>query len=317
MKYNSLIIDTFNFSSRAYHVCLTNTKLKEDLVKDTIVLFFRMLKKVENNFLLPGGKVYFLFDNSTSIEDRRKEIDPSYKSTRRKKDEAFIRLVDILQLVLASYKDNYFYIRMENLEADDLVYPLLSIIEKEDENYLLISNDLDWSRCITENTHQAIYSGKDYTIRTITKFKEKFGFSPLKNNIQLYKSFRGDEIDSIPKGVSGIKTTDLLKIIQSCSSLKELYKSLDTIDISNTWKNKIRENWARLSLNYRLVDFIKIEESDLKESLYESSFNALALKVLYGSIGLPDNFDVRIEQLYPKKSNKNFFNYEKIPRQGY
>ena len=157
--YSKLIIDTSNFYMRAYSVGQEMTNKMEDgstLVTGGIYTFLRMVRSVESRFLDPkNGEVYFLFDNCHSGINRRKEIDPEYKSNRTKKDEGFYRSLDILQTILLNYKDNWFCVKKSGFEADDLVYPFIK--EFLNERILLISNDLDWFRGVSDRVHVAKY----------------------------------------------------------------------------------------------------------------------------------------------------------------
>ena len=226
--YSKILIDTSNFYMRAYSVCSGMTNKMDDgstLITGGIYNFIRMVRSVENRFLSPEGTVYFLFDNSHSGIDRRKKIDPEYKSNRTKKDEGFYRSMDILQALMLNYKDNWYCVKKAGYEADDLVYPLMK--EFSNEKILLVSNDLDWFRGISENVHVAKYEKAegmqkaDYVIYDSNLFIKRLGFKPSVSSMILYKAFRGDGSDNIPPGVPGIRSDSLNKII--CARFEELF----------------------------------------------------------------------------------------------
>ena len=325
--YSTLIIDTSNFYMRAYSVGGNMTNKMEDgstLVTGGIYTFLRMVKSLENRFLEPDGEVYFLFDNSHSGIDRRKEIDPEYKSNRTKKDDNFYRSMDILQTILLNYKENWFCVKKKGYEADDLVYPFIK--EFSDRQILLVSNDLDWFRGISERVHVAKYEKApgtdktDYVIYDPELFYERMGFKPSIPAMILYKSFRGDGSDNIPAGVPGIRTEALNYIIKHCSSVQEVIKKLDSLEeVSDTFKKRIQENKARLFLNEKLVAYQEISFENLKEDIYKCEFHPRVLHSLYKSLGFQiGKIDPRVQQFFVKETvpitNKNFFLREKIKR---
>ena len=294
------------------------------LITGGIYNFIRMVRSVENRFLSPEGTVYFLFDNSHSGIDRRKKIDPEYKSNRTKKDEGFYRSMDILQALMLNYKDNWYCVKKAGYEADDLVYPLMK--EFSNEKILLVSNDLDWFRGISENVHVAKYEKAegmqkaDYVIYDSNLFIKRLGFKPSVSSMILYKAFRGDGSDNIPPGVPGIRSDSLNKIINSCRNVKEVLEKIDSLEgVSDVYKAKIKDSKARLFLNEKLVAYQEISYEELKEDIYKCEFHAKTLHSIYKSLGFQiGNIDPRVQQFYIKETapitNKNFFLKTKIQR---
>ena len=325
--YSKLIIDTSNFYMRAYSVGGNMTNTMEDgstMITGGIYTFLRMVKSLESRFLAPSGEVYFLFDNCHSGINRRKEIDPEYKSNRTKKDEGFYRSLDLLQSILLNYKDSWFCVKKAGYEADDLVYPFTK--EFVNEQILLVSNDLDWFRGISEHTHVAKYEKAegmdkaDYVIYDSSLFEKKMGFKPSIEAMILYKSFRGDSSDNIPPAVPGIRTEALNSIISSCSSIKEVVSKVDSLEgVSDTFKTKIKENKGRLFLNEKLVAYQEVSFEELKEDIYKCEFHPKILHSLYKSLGFQiGKIDPRVQQFFVKETapitNKNFFQRQKIQR---
>lgn len=277
-----------------------------------------MLQRIERDYLELGGEVYFLFDNCHSGIYKRKEIDPEYKSNRTKKEDTFYRSLDFLHLILMSYKNNYFTIKKEGMEADDLVE---SFVEKyKEDTILLVTNDQDWFRAISERVHVAKYMQfhKCYTIYNVEQFIEKFKFPPTNANMCLYKSIRGDKGDNIPIGIPNIREKNLVQLITEYDSIKEICLDLDNIDyLSPKFKTLIIENKARLLMNYKLVDYISISVEELEESTYQAKFSPKTLLDLYSSLNMDiSKIDPRVSQYFIKKerSPKNFFKQKKIPR---
>lgn len=319
MKYDKIFIDISNLYARGYYVANNMISKLDDgtsIITGGIFTSVKMIQRIEREFLSPLGDLFFIFDNVHSGENKRKLIDPDYKKGRKQKEESYYKGLDILHTLLLNYKDNYITVKRPGSEADDLVSPLIQ--EYGDSNILLVSNDMDWFRSISDNVHVAKYENKDYTIYDREKFYEKYNFYPTSERICMYKSFRGDSSDDIPKGVPGIRETLLVELVNSYNSLSDLFKDLDTIGfISETWKKKIKESKPRLSLNMKLVSFDKVPFEELKDYMYFSSFKPRVLKSLYKSLGFKlSSFDPRVMSMFPdKKEESSFFEYEVLPRE--
>lgn len=322
MKYDNILIDTSNFYMRAYAVNQDMTAELEDgtkIVSGGIYTALKMISSVEKRFLKPDGKIYFLFDNCYSGDNRRKLIDPDYKANRTKRDDAFYRSADIFQTLLLNYKDNFFCVKREGFEADDLVDPLVKSFPS-DEEVLIISNDMDWFRSITEYCHVAKYEIRDYVIYRPVDFTDKFGFEPSIKNIVLYKAFRGDTSDNIPPGLPGIREKDLIRLVLDYSSITDLLSKIKNNQyISSGLKQKIIDNASRLLLNENLVSFQPMTETEILESIYKCKFNAKILHSIYESLNFQiSKIDERVAKFFVKDevliSNSNFFRFDKANR---
>ncbi|NCB03338.1 MAG: hypothetical protein EOM67_14465 [Spirochaetia bacterium] len=285
-----------------------------EMVTGGIYNSLRMIQRIERDFLEQNGEVFFLFDNSHSGLNRRKEIDPEYKANREKKDEAFYRSLDYLHLIFLNYKNNYRTVKVEGMEADDLVDTMVKM--NPEESILLVSNDLDWFRAIRENVHVAKYEDKDYHIYDRQGFIDKYGFEPTVNKMCMYKSFKGDAGDNVPIGVEGIRTIVLVRLISEFDSIQDIYRHVDDLDyVSPIFKERIKENTPRLLMNYKLVNYLDITPEEIEENTYVCSFNPSTLNSLYKTLDFDvSKIDPRVYQFFPKKEKGSFFKLEKIPR---
>lgn len=321
MRYKHIIIDTPNLYHRAYYVAkkggLDHT---QEISPSSVHLALKMIQRIERLFLDYTGSMYFLFDNSKSRENRRKNIDPEYKSNRTKQDDIFYRSLDYFHLILLSYKDNFYMVKREEFEADDLVFPLIKHLD--DAPTLLVSNDFDWFRSINDRVHVAKYEGADYRIYTPKEFEKKFEFAPSHQSLCLYKAFQGDVSDNIPIPIPHIPKLLVLGIVEKGWTLNELYRNLTTADfISTAWKEKIRANFPRLKLNYMLVECQALQPSSIEENIYRSQFSGPLLYRYYKNLGIKiDEFDPRVLQYYPREREEEIppvdkiFSLQKTPR---
>jgi 5'-3' exonuclease len=154
-RYQRILLDVSNLYFRAFS---TSRHLVADvegkrMVTGGIFTSIKMIQRIERDYLEPGGRIYFLFDNALSGEVRRKEIDPDYKINRKKCEPQFYRGLDYLQLVLMHYQTGYRIVRRPASEADDLIAPILESFGEKSYYVLLAANDMDWSRAISERTH--------------------------------------------------------------------------------------------------------------------------------------------------------------------
>lgn len=318
MKYQKIFIDVSNFYHRGFYTGQSMTNVMEDgleIVTGGIYNSLRMIQRIERDFLNQNGEVYFLFDNCHSGLNRRKEIDPEYKATREKKDEAFYRSLDFLHLIFLNYKNNYRTVKVEGMEADDLVDTMVKM--NPEDSILLVSNDLDWFRAIRDNVHVAKYENNDYHIYDKQGFIDKYGFEPTVNKMCMYKSFKGDSGDNVPIGVEGMRTNVLVKLITEFDSIQDICRHVDELDyVSPLFKNRIKENAPRLLMNYKLVNYLDVTEEEIEENTYICSFNPTTLNSLYKSLGFEiSKIDPRVYQFFPEKKNKgSFFKLEKMPR---
>jgi len=324
MQYDKVMIDLSNLFHRAFHVSSHMTHKMDDgqeMITGGVYTSLMMIRRLEREFLKPYGQMFFIFDNTHSGENKRKLIDPEYKSNREKKDDGFYRAMDFLHMILLNYKDNFVVVKRPGSEADDLVSPL--IIDNPDDDILLVSNDLDWFRPISEKVHVAKYENKDYVIYDPETFKIRMGFEASIQAVTIYKAFRGDSSDNIPKGVSGIRENLLIELVNRFENVIDILKVVKEEEVdeipfmTDTWKKKILQNSGRLLLNEKLVAFEPIPLSELKDYCFDCSFSPKLLKSLYKSLGFNyKSLDPRIESFCPdKKKSKGFFQYDTIPRE--
>jgi len=315
MKFSKIICDISNWYHRNYAVNSQLTTTLEDgthLVTGGIYGTINTIKRLEREFGGDNCQVFLLFDNATSSINKRKEIDPDYKGNRTKKDHTFYQGLDYLRFILMNYKDNYTVLHRPQFEADDLVLPLIDKFDKY-ENILLVSEDMDWSRLISDNVYW--YAKKK--VWDVEMFTEEYGFSPNSKSVVFYKAIRGDASDNIPKGIIGIRETIVRQLINDYENVDDMLNNLESITyLSDKWKQKIRDNRARLKLNDQLVDFITTADEPIDDFTFPCEFKPNTLRILYHSLGFAiSSFDPRLMKVFPEKNNSDqFFNFQEIKR---
>jgi len=283
-----------------------------EIISGGIYGTIRSINKLERELGSSNCQVYLLFDNATSGTTKRKKIDPDYKANRKKKDRSFYKALDYLRFILMNYKDNYTVVYRPKFEADDLTLPIISHIDKN-ANILLVSEDMDWSRLLSDN----IYWFAKKKIWDIDMFKEYYGFSPNLKSVIFYKAIRGDSSDNIEKGIPNIRENLVKQLINDYDDVDDMLNNLDNISyLSDKWKDKIRENKARLKLNSQLVDFITTKDDNIDDFIFPCEFKPNTLRTLYHALGFSiSTFDPRLLKIFPSKDNSdNFFSFQDLKR---
>ncbi len=318
MLYKNIIIDGNNLYEKNFYkfkyltIKLSNTVT---IVTGGIYGFIRSINRIEKKYLSRNGKIYILFDNVNSKVEQRKNIDPEYKANRIKKNSLFYKSLSILQYLLINYKDNLILMYKTSYEADDLVKPIISIIDKS-ETILLVSEDQDWARLINYRDRIIHWFAKK-SIFTPKEYYNKYHYLPSENTITLYKTIRGDVSDNIPIGVSNILEKDLLRLISEYKDIYDLLLNINNIEyLSDIIKENFISNQARLRLNYQLISFQEINIKDLTSFIYYTKFNSKILKIIYNDLKFNINLiDSRFDGMEEEdNSSFDFFKMKKLNR---
>jgi 5'-3' exonuclease len=318
MRYQRILIDVSNLYFRAFS---TSQHLVADvegrrMVTGGIFTSLKIIQRIEQEYLDDKGRIYFLFDNALSGEDRRKDIDPDYKINRKKRDPQFYRGLDYLQLVLMHYQTGYRVVRRPASEADDLVAPILESFGDKKYSVLLISNDMDWSRAIKDTVHWMVHKDNRDLIYTKDKYFEEYGFYPGLNEVCLYKAIRGDIGDNIPPRVKNIPETVVLSIIHQAKSVANMFLYLSELSIPSQWKEAIRQSRGRIQLNLMLVDYQPISTADCRECTSITEFNKEMLSMFYRMLNFkPEGIDERLRKPDVPATEEDFFkDFDVYPR---
>jgi len=306
MKYDYLLIDCYNLFFRASWVedKKTISYNKEKIETGGIYGSIKMIERLISLYLKPDGFVYFLFDNAKSKINRRKVLDPQYKINRQQLNASFYRGIDFLEIILKSYIDNACIFRVSGMEADDWVLPIVTKIGQE-KTKLLVSNDMDWSRCIDDTTH---WLRKDKSLDTIIDkyaFYNEYKFYPSVNKICFYKVAYGDKIDDISPMLKQLSYDRFLRLIEDCNDITDLYNKVlsNTLDYLDAgWRERIIKDIDKIRLTWELVSFADITEKDLQKYVVQCKFNENNLKMYYNVFSFDDDIDSRIMTASSKKS---------------
>lgn len=311
MKYNNILIDLCDYYHRSFAIKQKEISDGRTLLNETVILTIKQVLNLKKNYLEDNGTLWVLVDNPTSKIRNRRQLDPSYKSNRIKESDPFYRGLDYTFIILSKYDSNINCVRIKALEADDLVKPIIDEFIPNQKN-LLASADMDWARCMSENTHWLSRNG----IHTQETFKETYKFTPNENTVTLYKSIQGDNSDNIP-AIKGINEQTTLNIIENYFNVYDIFESIKRKDkkselLSDYTKKHLLENKDRLILNHQLIYFNYVSKQEISSAIIKGQFNETALKIFYEQINFPPSFDKRIK--IKKPTIDDVFSFDDIKR---
>lgn len=286
--YDVIIVDTHNLFFRNFYVHEKNPDFKIVNGKKTLysggvhgsIMSIRRLEKMLN----PNGKMIFVADNSTSIHLRRNQIDPDYKIKRMKQSDIVYKQIDFLLKIIESYRTGYKIYRVPEYEADDLI-PNIIEIEGSNKKFLLVSTDMDWARMLNwKDVDITWMNGSE--VFTSEQFEGKYGFRPSEKSIVIYKSFHGDESDSIPNAVKGLPVKHLMRFVEE-DCVDTILNNLHLYGLSDNFLRVIKENAPRIKLNEKLVSFMPISKEEIIHNELDCLYNKMVLKTLFDAFKIP------------------------------
>ncbi len=287
MKYDALLIDVMNvfYRTSVHKTESSNLVSKKKVYKKSIVNFIKKVDEIITNYSYHDGEIYLLFDNPTSrIELRsafmfagRKEIFPDYKASRVKESKEFYNSIGLIRYYYLLKEENYKCLQASRLEADDLVRPLLDY-RLQDKAVLLVSNDLDWAKDVSEKVHWL--KGWDEVVGP-DQLSVSLDFHATKASLVAYKALYGDSSDNIPNLLPA-KTFSQFQELAS-----KIEDPLNLVDWSNL--NEMRKKYPLLiqlkdlerqyRINVQLVGSIPVAEQHLQH-MTAVGRNSVELRVI-------------------------------------
>ena len=299
-RYDSLIIDTVNLAYKVFEKDNESPKLiaKKLVFKKSVCNFIRTVEELKKKYLHFDGQVYLLIDNyfsradlqSTFLFADRKQLDEAYKATRKKENKSFYNSINLIRYYYLIGPSEYHTIRIDGLEADDLVKPLLSSRCK-DQRCLMVTNDLDWCRYLGEGVDWLPYlDGEPETKEDVS---QRLGFEANEKNLIIYKSFFGDESDNIPATSRHSKenTAQFLELINTVEYPEQLIMLARDKEKVERWPilediSGSVDKEKRFLINIQLVSSIACTTDHLESCLTTGRFAETLYKVVRESIGL-------------------------------
>lgn len=175
-----------------------------------------------------------------------------YKAQRKGMPEELAVQMPILKQVLDAM--GILRLELEGYEADDLLGTVAARCSAAGWDCRIVTGDKDSFQLISETTHVCHVKsrmGQTTTTEYTPKlFFDEYGFEP-KHIIDL-KALMGDGSDNIP-GVPGVGEKTAMGLVQKYKDIETIYAGLDTIDVKEGMRKKLREGRESAFLSYELA----------------------------------------------------------------
>ena len=182
---------------------------------------------------------------------RHKQYD-GYKAQRKPMPEELAVQMPLLKQTLDAMGVRR--LELEGYEADDLLGTVGKRCESAGWECVIVTGDKDSFQLITDTTHVCHVKtrmGQTETVEYTPKvFRAEYGFDPVRM-VDL-KALMGDSSDNIP-GVPGIGEKTAKDLIARFGTIEAIYRELDTLDLKEGVRKKLREGRESAELSFELA----------------------------------------------------------------
>jgi len=247
-----LVVDGNSILNRAFYgIRLLTTK--DGQFTNAIYGFLTMLLKIQEDVTPDAVAIAFDLKAPTF---RHKAYD-GYKSNRKGMPEELHQQLQPLKDLLTLL--GYTIITKEGYEADDILGTLSHTCKVNGDECVLATGDRDSLQLINDKVTVRLASTKGGKANAILydekKIMDDYGVTP--RQLIDIKAIQGDSSDCIP-GVPGIGPKGAGDLIQRFNNLDYIYENLDTIDIKDGMRKKLRENKDSAYMS-RMLGEIKLD----------------------------------------------------------
>lgn len=240
-----LVLDGNSILNRAFYgIKLLTTK--EGRYTNAIYGFMNILLKLEEDVKPDSVAVTFDLRAPTF---RHKMYD-GYKANRKPMPAELAEQMPVLKELLTYL--GYKTVTMEGYEADDIIGTLATHIKDGDECYIA-TGDRDSLQLVSENVSVLLAATKmgkpQTTVYDTDKVKEDYSVTPPQ--LKDIKALMGDSSDNIP-GVAGVGQKTAEELIVRYGSVDNIYENIDSLDIRDNLKNKLKNDEEMAKLSYKL-----------------------------------------------------------------
>ncbi len=188
-------------------------------------------------------------------------------------------------------------LRIEGVEADDIIGTVAKMCEKDNLQCNIVSGDKDFMQLINDKT--LLYAPqarrREKEIFNAQKVSEKWGVGP--EHIIDLLGLMGDSSDNVP-GVEGVGPVTAKKLIQKFGSMENIYENIDQIE-NEKMKEKLLNSKDSAFLSKQLVTILTdvkvdaslsdFEKKEVNNTKLESIFKELEFTGLLKKIGSGTN----------------------------
>ena len=242
-----LIIDGNSILNRAFYgirILSTKDGTYTNAAYGFLNIYYMMLEKLNPNY------VAVTFDLSKPTF--RHEMYNEYKAGRRSMPDELRPQLPLIKDILRAM--NISILELEGYEADDILGTVAKNNSKSGIKTYILTGDRDSFQLIDENTNIVMPSTKmgktEYTIYDIEKLKEVYNLAP-KQIIDM-KALMGDKSDNIP-GIPLVGEKTAISLLELYNSLDYIYENIDTVDVSENLRSRLKEHKDMAYLSYNLA----------------------------------------------------------------
>ncbi len=224
-----LAIDGNSIMNRAFYGIrlLSN---KKGVFTNAVTGFMNIYLKLTEKYAPDGVAVAFDLKAPTF----RHKAYSEYKAGRKKMPDELAMQMPLIKELLKALGTTV--IECEGFEADDILGTLADGCEAVGSTCIIATGDRDSFQLIHCHTFVHLASTKEDVFYDTAKITEVYGVSPAA--MLEVKALMGDASDNIP-GVPGIGEKTALSLIQKYGTIENIYKSIDTIDVTKSVRDKL------------------------------------------------------------------------------
>ena len=244
-----MILDGNSIINRAFYGIRPLTT-KDGLYTNAIFGFLNILQKLEQEEKPDALCVAFDLQGPTF---RSLQFE-GYKATRHGMPEELAMQMPVMKDVLTAM--NIPIYECQGWEADDVIGTVGRICCGQGWKCVIVTGDRDSLQLVNDCVSVKLVTSKAgqtlTTLYTPEKFREDYGFEPLKL-IDL-KALMGDSSDNIP-GVSGVGPKTATDLLLKFGSLDGIYENIEDASIKAGVRNKLKagEDSARMSYDLATI----------------------------------------------------------------
>ena len=287
-KKRLFIIDGYATLYRAHYALIRNPLTTTAGIPTSAVFgfanqVFQLLEEENPDYIVAA------FDSKG--KNFRHELYTDYKANRSAMpDEIQTQLPYLWELLDGM---NIPVLRIEGVEADDIIGTVAKMCEKDDLQCNIVSGDKDFMQLINDKT--LLYAPqarrREKEIFNAQKVSEKWGVGP--EHIIDLLGLMGDSSDNVP-GVEGVGPVTAKKLIQKFGSMEKIYENIDQIE-NEKMRERLLNNKDNAFLSKQLVTILTdvtvdaslsdFEKKKANNTKLESIFKELEFTGLLKKIG--------------------------------
>ena len=241
-----LVLDGNSIINRAFYGIKLLTTKQGDYT-NAIYGFLNMMLKFED--MCKPDAVAVAFDMHAPTF-RHKMYD-EYKAGRHAMPDELRTQMPVLKNIL--HLLGIKTIECEGWEADDILGTLARVCRENGNACYLATGDRDSLQLAHDGVKVLLAKTKSTDIMDEQAIYDEYGVEP--HDLIQVKALQGDSSDNIP-GVQGIGPKTALDLISRFKTVDYIYENIDTIDIKDGVRNKLKNNKDNAYLSLKLGEIV-------------------------------------------------------------